>query len=723
MHGNGDGGVARTKRSALSPDDQQRAEMPLNTGASEPIEQRIRMMRDRIREADAAYYGLDNPIMSDAEYDELMRELRALEAEHPEFITPESPTQRVSGEVVTGFAKVQHLTPMLSLANVRSPEEFQAWQQRAQNHLPNATFSYVCEAKIDGLSMNLIYERGHLVLGATRGNGEVGEDVTANVRTINDIPHHLQNDSLPIPERVEVRGEIFMSRSDFESLNERIADEAQSMGATPRLFANARNAAAGSLRQKDSRVTATRPLSFLAYQIGLIEGVPEPATQWEVLHLLAGWGFPVSELATRAETLDEAQAFCDRVAAVRFTIPYEIDGAVIKINERWQQQELGWVGRDPRWAIAYKFAPVEAFTKLLDIEVSVGRTGALTPIAKLEPIRIGGVTVSSAQLFNADEVARKDLRLGDTVVVQRHGDVIPGVVKALEEKRDGSEQPWSFPTVCPVCHVPVYRAEGEAVTYCTNAQCPAQQLERIRHFASRSAMDIRGLGDEIVARLVNAGLVHDVADLYNLTEEQLLGLPGFQRKSASNLLAAIEASRVQPFPRVLFALGIRYIGEKAAEVIAEGLRAMDAVLNATVEEISALPGIGPRIAESLYHWAHQAENRELVAQLTAAGLQFAMPDGIPAGAAGEDQPFAGQTFLLTGSLAELTRGQAEQAIQSLGGKIAASVTKTLDHLIVGASPGSKLAKAEKLGIPIHDEPWLVERLQEHAAMPSERKRL
>ncbi|HLJ81287.1 MAG TPA: NAD-dependent DNA ligase LigA, partial [Ktedonobacterales bacterium] len=649
---------------------------------------------------------------------------RALEAAHPELVTADSPTQRVSGEAASGFAKVRHGTPMLSLANVRTPEEMKQWAQRAQNQLPNTTFVYVCEPKIDGLSMNLTYERGRLVCGATRGNGEIGEDVTANVRTIKDIPQQLRDTGeAPIPERVEVRGEVYMLEADFEALNERLADEAQAAGTVPHLFANARNGAAGSLRQKDARITAKRPLSFLAYHMGRIEGAPEPRTQWELLAWLRAWGFPVSPRATRVESLEDAQAYCDSTERDRFSIAFAIDGAVIKIDERWQQQELGSVARDPRWAIAYKFVPIEATTKLRDIVVTVGRTGAITPNARFDPIHIGGVTVSRAQLFNADEVARKDLRIGDSIVVQRHGDVIPGVVKALVELRDGTEQVWEFPTVCPFCATPLVRNEGEKVTFCPNEQCPGRTLEGFKHFVGREAMDIRGLGDEIVGRLVNAGLVRDVADFYGLTLDDLLALPGFQQKSATNLLNAIQTSKARPFPRVLLALGIRFVGEKAAEVLAEGLRSMDALFAATQDEIAALPGIGPRIAESVFQWAQVPASRALVDRLAAAGLQMHLPDDAPATVSADGQPFASQTFLLTGSLEHLTRGQAEQAIQSLGGKIAPNVSKALSHLIVGAAPGSKLQKAEKLSVPIHDEAWLVERLTAHDAMPDERKRM
>ena len=685
-------------------------------------EQRLAEVRERIIAADHAYYALDNPLISDAEYDALMRELRALEDAYPTLITPESPTQRVSGEATSGFVKVRHLTGMLSLANVRTPDELRAWQQRAQRLLPNAAFTYVCEPKIDGLSMNLTYEHGRLISGVTRGDGAIGEDVTVNVRTIGDIPHQLKRvDAIPIPDRVEIRGEIYMRRADFEALNERLATEAEQAGATPRLFANARNGAAGSLRQKDASVTASRPLSFLAYQIGQIENVPEPRSQVEVLEWLRAWGFPVSPRATHVATLEEAQAYCDQTATDRFNVGYDIDGAVIKINERWQQEELGAVNRDPRWAIAYKFAPIEGNTRLLDIVVTVGRTGKMTPNARLEPIPLGGVTVSRAQLFNEDEIRRKNLMIGDMVVVQRHGDVIPGIVKPLVELRDGSEKPWTFPTVCPVCGSPVFRAEGEADNYCTNTECPAQRTERIIHFSA--VMDIRGLGDAIAERLVEQNLVKDVADLYSLTEEQVLTLPGFQHKSATNLLKSIAVSRARAFADVLNAIGIRYVGYKAAETLAAGLRSMEALLNASQEDIAALPGIGAKIAESVYNWAQLPSNREFAERLKAAGLTLAAPEGDGVDQDAANLPFAGETFLLTGSLEHLTRGQAEQALTALGGKIATGVSKTLNHLIVGESAGSKLAKAEKLGVPIHDEAWLIERLREHDAMPGERHRM
>jgi DNA ligase (NAD+) len=677
-------------------------------------------LRERLIEAEEAYYVRSEPILSDADYDTLLRQLGELEAAHPELVTPDSPTQRVGGRAASEFSEVRHLVPMLSLANVHTPDELRAWQERAQRQLPAATFAYVCEPKIDGLSMNLLYENGRLVIAATRGDGEVGEDVTPNVRTIRrDIPARLKGSAaVPVPERVEVRGEIYMRTADFEALNDRLAAQAQEAGIKPRIFANPRNAASGALRQKDPAITATRPLSFLVWGIGAISGA-EPETQWEMLAWLRGWGFPVSPLARRVETLEEAQAFCAELEARRSKVEFDIDGAVIKIDARWQQAELGSVARDPRWAIAYKFEAIQRTTRLLDITVTVGRTGALTPTAHLEPVRIGGVTVANSTLHNQDYITSRDLRIGDSVVIERRGDVIPKVVKSLTDLRDGSERVWQFPAHCPVCGQPVVRAEGEAIAFCVNADCPAQQVERIKHFVGRAALDIRGLGDTLVERFVAAGLIHDIADIYDLTLEQVLAQEGFQEKSATKLIGAIAASKAQPFARVLFGLGIRFVGEKAAETIAAGLLSMDAVLDAEEERIAALPGVGPRIAASVRRWAQLETNRRVAARLGAAGLRLTQDEATPA--AGVDLPFAGQTFLLTGALSALTRGQAEAAIQRLGGKIAPGVTKALSHLIVGADAGSKLAKAEKAGVPIHDEAWLVEQLTALGAMPAERR--
>lgn len=698
------------------------ADVQPEDGEADGDADRAEVIRGRIRAAEEAYYELAEPIMADAEFDDLVRELRALEAAHPEIITPDSPTQRVSGRPSELFAEARHAIPMLSLKDVKTPEELRGWYERNERLLPTAHFTYVCEPKIDGLSMNLLYERGRLVLAATRGDGVVGEEVTPNILTVRrDIPRFLRSaDNAPIPTRVEVRGEIYMRTADFEALNERLAAEAQAAGVTPRLFANPRNGAAGSLRQKDASISAARPLSFLAWGIGVVEGVREPTTEWEIVGWLRAWGFPVSDLIERAEDLDSALAYANRLEERRFELPFEIDGAVLKINDRWQQDELDVVGRDPRWAAAYKFAPVEATTKLHDIVITVGRTGKLTPNARLEPVRIGGVVVANASLFNEDYVRSRDLRLGDSVVIERRGDVIPRVVKPLPDLRTGAEAVWTFPSVCPVCGQPVTRGEGEADTYCTNVDCPAQRTERLRHFVSRGAMDIQGLGDLIIEKLITTGTITDAADVYDLTIEQVLALDGFQQKSASNLISAIERSKAQPLPRVIFALGIRHVGEKAAEILADGRGSMEAILDAGEDELAALAGIGPRIAASVYQWSRLETNRHVVERLRAAGLQLTVPEDDHA-VETADLPFAGQTFLLTGSLATLTRGQAEQAIQRLGGKIAPGVSKALGHLIVGADAGSKLAKAQKAGVPIHDEAWLVEQLRAHEALPDERR--
>ncbi|HEY7833320.1 MAG TPA: NAD-dependent DNA ligase LigA [Ktedonobacterales bacterium] len=720
--GEGADPAANEKRSEPDTPSSDQAPMPSGDAQALMLAARAEELRDRLRAAEDAYYQRSEPILSDAEFDEQVAELRQLEAAHPELVTPDSPTQRVSGKPTSEFAEVRHIVPMLSLANVHAPDELRAWQERAQRQLPSATFAYVCEPKIDGLSMNLLYEDGKLVLAATRGDGLVGDDVTPNVATIKDVPKRLRGgDGVEVPRRVELRGEVYMRTSDFEALNQRLAEEAKAAGVEPRIFANPRNAASGSLHMKDSRITAARPLSFLAYAHGAFEGGGEPQSQWELLRLLRAWGLQVSDLARRVETLEEAQAFCDQMEAQRFTVPFEIDGAVIKIDARWQQEDLGAVARDPRWAIAYKFAPIQRNTKVRDIWVSVGRTGALTPNARLDPVPIGGVTVANSTLFNADYITSRDIRVGDTVVIERRGDVIPKVVKPLPDLRDGSEQVWTFPSECPSCHALVVRGEKDAVTYCVNPECPAKHLERLRHFVSKGGVDIEGLGDLIVQRLLSAAVIRDAADLYTLTEETLLALDGFQKKSASNLVNAIAASKQCPLPRVIEALGIRYVGEKAAETLAEGVRSMAAILNASAEELGALPGIGPRIATSVYEWAQEPDKRDLVARLGAAGVRMEMPADDGASAESADRPFAGQTFLLTGSLSALTRGQAEEAIQRLGGKIAQGVSKALSHLIVGADAGSKLAKAEKAGVPVHDEAWLVEQLAAHGAMPEARR--
>jgi DNA ligase (NAD+) len=697
---------------------------------AEQLAVRAAELRRQIEEANYRYYVLDEPTISDREYDDLLRELRELEENHPELQTPDSPTQRVGAAVTTDFAPRRHPVPMLSLANARNLAELEAWHKRARNLLPNATFTFVCELKIDGLAVALTYEGGRLTVGATRGDGLIGEDVTPNIRTIRRIPQRLRADD-SAPKRVEVRGEVYMPIKSFERLNQQLASaSAQTPGAeaeelaegagsatparTPRLFANPRNAAAGSLRQKDPSITRTRLLEFWAYQIGYIDDGIRVNSQWEALELLRRWGFPVNDHIRLCHSLEEVIEFCQHWQEHRLSLPYEIDGVVVKINDFAQQEELGFVARDPRWAIAFKFPPLQMTSVLRDIQVNVGRTGSLNPYAIVDPVNIGGVIVKQAALHNEEDIQRKDLRVGDYVLVQRAGDVIPQIVKPIIEKRDPNNPPpvYHLPERCPSCGAPVVKDESEAMAYCSNPPelCPAQLLELIRHFVSRGAMDIQGIGDELTRAFVDRGYVKDPADLYRLTAEDLRKLEKFAEKRTANILAAIEQSKQQPLERLLFALGIRHVGEKAAQIVAEALGTMDRLLAASEEEIVALPGIGPIIGRSLYTWLHDPRNQDIIRRLRAAGVNM---QASHIGKAAENLPLSGQSFLLTGRLHAMTRTQAEEALAQLGGKIASSVSKSLDHLIVGEDPGSKLPKAQKLGIPIHDEAWLLELLAEH----------
>ena len=666
---------------------------------AEQLADHIFALRHQIEEANYQYYVQDNPTLTDAEYDRLMQELLQIEQEHPELQTPDSPTQRVGAGPVQDVAQHRHPVPMLSLANAFDEEKLLAWQKRAQAILPNATFNYVCELKIDGLAMALTYEKGSLIIGASRGDGLVGEDWTPNVRTIRTIPQRLRSDH--IPDRVEVRGEIYMSTKSFEKLNEEMQDN--------RIFANPRNAAAGSLRQKDPRVTASRHLDFFGYQIGYIQGM-NIDNQWDALNAIRAWGFSVNPHVHLAHSMEEVIAFCKQWEQKRFDLPYEIDGVVIKINDFSQQQELGTVARDPRWAIAFKYPPTQVATKLLNIDVNIGRTGAVNPWAMLEPINIRGVTVSRASLHNEGDIQRKDLRIGDWVLVQRAGEVIPQVVKPVVERRTGQEEVYHLPEYCPRCGTKIIRIPDQAMAYCPNTHCPARNLESIIHFVSKGAMDIETIGEKMSEQLVAAGYIKSVADFYSLTHDQLLALEGVKTKSADNMLAAIEASKHRSLWRLLFGLNIRYMGEKAAQLITGAFQSMDRLLAASEEEIIAVPGIGPKIGHSVYSWLQELENRALIERLREAGLNMIDEQQIATG------PLAGQTFLLTGRLSTMTRPVAEEALTQLGGTIASGVSKSLSHLIVGEEPGSKVAKAQKAGVPIHDEQWLVALLQEHGVI-------
>jgi len=664
---------------------------------TEQLAARVATLRHQIEEAAYQYFVQDNPVLTDAEYDQLMIELQRIEQEHPELQSPDSPTQRVGAGPVQDVPQHHHPVPMLSLANARSAEELRAWHRRAQNILPNATFEYVCELKIDGLAMALTYEQGRLTVAASRGDGMIGEDWTPNVRTIRTIPQKLRGER--IPDRVEVRGEIYMSTKNFEKLNEELNQE--------RLFANPRNSAAGSLRQKDPRITASRHLDFFGYQIGYTQGM-DVHSQWEALQLLRDWGFPVNPHIALAKTLDEVMDYCNKWEKERFNLPYEIDGVVIKINDFVQQQELGTVARDPRWAIAFKYPPTQVATQLLDIRVNIGRTGSVNPWALLEPVNIRGVVVSRAALHNEGDIQRKDLRIGDWVLVQRAGEVIPQVVKPVVERRTGNEQIYHLPERCPLCGTPIVRIPDQAMAYCPNEQCPARSLEGLFHFIS--VMDMETIGEKRCEQLVEAGYIHDVADFYSLTRDQLLALENVKAKSADNMLAAIEASKHRPFWRLIFGLNIRYVGEKTAQIVTEAFPDIDTLLAASEEEIIRAPGIGPIIGHSLYTWLQNDRNRQLIERLRQAGLNMREERRTL------DGPLAGQTFLLTGRLNSMTRPAAEELIVKLGGTIATGVSKSLSHLIVGEDAGSKLAKAQKAGVPIHDEQWLIDLFKEHGAI-------
>ncbi len=675
--------------------------IPLVT--TDPAE-RVQQLRHEIEQQNYHYYILDSPTISDGEYDALMRELRDLEARYPELVDENSPTMRVSGGVQQGFRPVQHPVPMLSLGNAFSPEGLDAWYQRVRNLVPNGTLDFVVEPKIDGLAIALTYVGGRFRVGATRGNGIQGEDVTANLRTVSDVPERLQGE--PIPRKVEVRGEIYMPADGFEALNVRRAEAGEP------LFANPRNSAAGSLRQLDPRITEQRPLCLWAYAIGYCEGL-QIRTQWQTLDLLKTWGFPMNPLVRCVGSIEEVKEYCLWLQTERDRLGYEIDGCVVKINSVTMQEELGAVGREPRWAIAYKFPPRQGTTRLEDIRVNVGRTGSINPYAVLMPVNIGGVEVRLATLHNEQDIQRKDIRIGDQVIVQRAGDVIPQIVKPIVEKRTGAEEVYYLPATCPSCGTAIVRPDGEAMSRCPNPQCPAQRFRWIEHFVSEPAMDIRGLGERRVQEMLDHGLIAGPGDLYRLTDEQLLTLSAIKEKSAQNLLRSIEKSKQRPLANVIFALGIRYVGFQTAELFAAAYGDLDALAEAPLEELKAIPGIGSTTAESVAAWMAEPKNRDLLNRLKEAGVTWRK-----ARTHAEAGPLSGITFLLTGRLESMSRPQAEQRLKELGASIASNMNKSVHYLIAGAEPGSKLDKARKLGTPIMDEEWLGEVLEKHA-IPSE----
>jgi DNA ligase (NAD+) len=656
-------------------------------GDIDKVKQRIEELRETINHHNYRYYVLDSPEISDAEYDELMKELRQLEAEHPELVTPNSPTQRIGAPPVEAFGVVEHPQPLLSLANAFSYEELAAWHKRVSNLLGGRQFDLVCEPKIDGLAVALTYVDGLLFTGATRGDGYRGENITQNLRTIRSIPLSVPKEA---PPRFEVRGEVYLPKAGFKKLNEERAKEGLS------LFANPRNAAAGSVRQLDSSITAGRPLDIFIYGLGWAEGKAVPGTHWEIMQYLKSLGFKINPNIALRHSLDEVEKYHESWGQSREKAPYEADGMVAKVNSIALQQELGTVAHEPRWAIAYKFPAVQGTTKLLDIGINVGRTGSLNPYAILEPVRVGGVVISSAALHNEEDIHRKDIRIGDWVVLQRAGEVIPEIVEPIVSRRTGKEKIFSMPTRCPVCGSEVIKPQGEAMHRCTNAACPSQALERIKHFVSRGAMDIDGVGEKLCQALFEAGLIKDAADLYYLTKEQLLGVERMADKSASNVLNSIEKSKDRPLARVIFALGILHIGEQYAELLAEQFHSIDQLAEASQQELSTISSIGPKIAESIVTFFRQKGNRQIIEKLRKAGVRLEREKVKEAGP--EELPLAGLEFVLTGKLESFSRPEAEAKIKALGGKAGSDLTRKTSYVVVGADPGSKLAKAEKLGI-------------------------
>jgi len=655
------------------------------------IAARVAQLRDLIHYHDYRYYVLDEPEIADIEYDRLFRELQQLEEQYPELVTPDSPTQRIGGRPAERFEAVEHRQPMLSLENAFSDGEVREFDNRLKRFLrQDEDLTYVVEPKMDGLAVNLTYENGHLTLGATRGDGWRGENVTQNLKTVKTIPLRLRSESIPPPTLLEVRGEVYMDIQDFKKLN---ADrEAKGEPA----FANPRNAAAGSLRQLDPAVTASRPLKMYCYGIGEVRGRGF-ASQWEVLQTLKDWGLRVNPQAERHAGIEAAIAYHHRLEQQRHALPYEIDGVVIKVDSLDLQARLGLKTRSPRWALAYKFSATQATTRVLQIIVQVGRTGAVTPTAIMEPVEVGGVTVSRATLHNEDEVARKDVREGDWVLVQRAGDVIPEVVKVITSRRTGQEKPFTMPSHCPVCGTPLVRPAGEAVTRCPNPDCAAQLKRAIRHFASKGAMDIDGLGEKIVEQLVDSGLIQDVADLYRLSVADLVPLERFAEKSAQNIVNAIQASKNPPLGRFIYALGIRYVGEATANLLAQHFQSLTALQQASEAELLQVEGIGPQVANSIREYLQSEKNQALLQKLAAAGVQPQAPPR-PQGA-----PLAGKTFVFTGGLKKFSRDEAKALVTALGGKVASSVSARTDYVVVGAEPGSKYAKARELGLTILDE--------------------
>ncbi len=659
------------------------------------IQIQVDQLRQQIEYHNTRYYVYDDPDIADAEYDQLMRELQGLETQFPQLIIPQSPTQRVGGQPISAFLQVQHIVPMLSLANAFSEQELLEFDQRVRDWLKVDVVTYVAEPKLDGLAISLRYQHGNLTCCATRGNGVVGEDVTHNVKTIAAVPLKLSGDD--VPPLLEVRGEIYMPKAGFDAMNR------QQLAQNEKIFANPRNAAAGSLRQLDPAITATRPLSIYCYSVGEVSDGYLPASHAEVLRQLQAWGLRVNPEIRSVEGIEACMQYYTALGERRSRLAYEIDGVVYKINLRTQQQQLGAIAKSPRWAIAHKFPAVEAMTTVCNIEVQVGRTGALTPVARLEPVSVGGVTVTNATLHNQQEVDRKDVRVGDTVVVRRAGDVIPEVVRVVFSKRPTTTIPFKLPNCCPVCGSATEQVEDEAVMRCSaGLVCAAQRKQAVRHFGSRKAMDIEGLGDKLVDQLIVAEKVKTIADLYQLNEKDLAELERMGEKSAKNLLATLQKSKQTTLPRFLYALGIREVGEATAQALAQHFGTFVAIREATEQALLEVSDVGPVVAANMVSFFSQDKHVDLIEQLIEAGIFW---DDIVASADAE-LPLAGKTFVITGTLVSMSRQSVKQQLQTLGARVTGTVSKQTDYVVAGEKAGSKLTKAQQLGVEVLDEPAL-----------------
>ena len=668
--------------------------------------QRAEELRQELNYHNHRYYTLDDPVISDGQYDSLLRELREIERECPELLTPDSPTQRVGGEPSSAFDEVEHSRPMLSLDNAFDFGELTDWRQRISRLLEGADFELVCELKIDGIAVNLTYENGVLVQGATRGNGITGEDVTRNLRTIRTIPLSLGGF---VPPRLEVRGEVYLPIEEFRRLNREREETGE------QLYANPRNTGAGTIRQLDPKVTAARNMQIWVYSLNSSEGVEFITGHWEALQWLETVGFRINPENRLCHSLEEVQDFYQQWLERRHDLPYEADGVVVKVSSLAMQERLGVVGREPRWAIAYKFPAERATTKLKHIGINVGRTGSLNPYAVLEPVLVSGATVQHASLHNEEDIHRKDIRLGDTVIVERAGDVIPQVIGPVLAQRTGAEAMFWMPECCPECDAPVLKNDDDAMHRCPNSSCPAQFLELLKHFVSKGAADIDGLGERWCGILIEKALVSDVTGLYRLEKERLLELDRMGDKLATKIMTNIEASKNRPFPRMLFALGITHVGAEVADLLAQNYLGIEELAAATEEDLTAIEGIGPKIAESITAWFQDPENQAVVEKLLAAGVKLGQESLRPAAVSPtQGSPFGGLTFVVTGSLSALSRSEAEAQIKGLGGKVSSSVTRKTSYVVVGESPGSKAAAAEKLGTPVLDEDTFLRLLESPA---------